>query len=422
MSFYEIVYILTNMLYIFAIYKAFQIFFYEKTCNKKMKIIILLAYFIGLSLIIFITRWPIIMLVLNLFFLFAISLTYKSSFQKKMLSISSIYSIILIIELFSVLIFGFFDLSGTKDSTINSASILIFTRIITLVLVYLMHRYINALRKEYTIPKIYYLAYFLVLFGSLYLFTFGLSNENITLNHIIISGAILITVNVTMILIDEKIYNAIIMEHEQNILRQHNVALENQMEIINQSTEAIRLLKHDFKNHLTMLSNLYMNEKQEEIQPYINAVLGNIENDVFSNSGNFIIDSIINFKLQSIKNSNVKLAIRINVPITINILAHDLTAILGNLLDNAITACKKSDEKILEIKIRSKMDNLIILINNSYDGKIINKNRKLKTRKNDKDKHGLGITSIKKTLEKYGGEIRIDYTSNMFSVSIVIPY
>lgn len=422
MPLYEITYISTNLIYIFTVYKLFQIFFNEESCNKKIKIILLSAYVIVLSLIIFVTRLPLIMLLINLFFLFSISLTYKSSFYKKIISISSIYSIILIIELLSSVSFGFFALSGIKDSTFNSISVLIFIRIITLALVYLMNRYIKSLKKEYRIPKIYYLAYFVVLFGGLYLFTCALSSENITISHIIISGTVLITVNITMILIDEKIYNAIILEYEQNILRQNNDTLENQMEIIAQSTEAIRLLKHDFKNHLMMLSNLYKNEKQDEIQQYINIILGNIENEALSNSGNFVIDSIINFKFRSIKNSDVNLSISINVPITINILSHDLTAILGNLLDNAITACKKSNEKIIEIKISSKMDNLVILINNSYDGKIINENGKLKTTKLYKDNHGLGIISIKKTLEKYDGEITMEYTSNIFSTSVIIPY
>ena len=225
-----------------------------------------------------------------------------------------------------------------------------------------------------------------------------------------------------MIINDEKIYNAIMLKNEQIILRQHNGALENQMEIINQSTEAIRLLKHDFKNHLIMLSNLYKNGGEEEVQLYINTILGEIESETYAHSNNFIIDSIINFKLRSIKETNIRLLISINVPISMDILAHDLTAILGNLLDNALLACKSSDEKILEIKISSKMDHLIILINNSYDGKIINENGNLRTTKLYKDNHGLGITSIKKTLEKYDGEIRTEYTSNRFSASVIIPY
>lgn len=121
------------------------------------------------------------------------------------------------------------------------------------------------------------------------------------------------------------------------MLNSHNMALQNQMEIINQSTEAIRILKHDFKDHLIMLSHLYKSDKTEEIEPYINNLLGNTDNKSFANSNNFIIDSVVNFKLGSIKNNDINLSLSINVPIMVNILAYDLTVVLSNLLDNAIT-------------------------------------------------------------------------------------
>lgn len=68
------------------------------------------------------------------------------------------------------------------------------------------------------------------------------------------------------------------------------------------------------------------------------------------------------------------------------------------------------------------MGNLIILINNSYDGKIINENGEIKTTKIYKSGHGLGIKSIRNILEKYDGEMRINYNNDTFSTSIIIPY
>lgn len=422
MLIYETVYIVTNTIYIFTISKLFQIFFDEENCNNKLKSVILIFYFFLLSSIIFITRIPIIILTVNLFFLSLLSLSYTSSFQKKIISISFIYAIGIVIELLSSTAFGFFELSGIKNSTFNSISVLIFIRMITLIIVYVLSRYKSSLKKEYNIPKIYYLAFFVVLFGTLYLFISRFTTESITVSHILVSGIILITVNATIIVIDEKIYESIVLENEKKILRKNNEALQNQMEIINQSTEAIKLLKHDFKNHLIMLSTLYKNGETHEIQTYIDTILGNIESEAYANSNNFMIDSIINFKLRSVKSKKINCSVNINVPITLNILAHDLTVVLSNLLDNAITACEKSKQKILDIKITANMGNLIILIDNSYGGKIIDEKGNLKTTKLYKIEHGLGLTSVKKTLEKCDGEIKINYTNDMFSVSVVIPY
>lgn len=422
MSAYEIVYILTNILYLFAVNKMLNFMFDKEECKEKSKKIIFIFYYVVLSGLIFITRVPIVIFAINIVFLSFLTLCFKSSVQRKIMSVVLIYSVGLVIELISLAIFGFFEFSGFEDSTFNSITILIFLRVVTLVVVHLITRYKKSLKNSYKISKIYYLTFSIVLFGTLYLFIAQLESQNLTVSKLVISGAILIIVNVTMIIIDDKIYNSIVTENEKNMLKQQNIAYENQMEIINQSTEEIRLLKHDFKNHLLMLSNIYKSDKKEEFELYIDKILGNIENDTISNSNNFVIDSILNFKLRSIKDSDININLDINVPISVDIYAYDLTSILSNLLDNAVTACEKSKDKKLNIKIISKMGNLIILIDNSYDGKIICENGKLKTTKLFKSEHGLGIKSVEKTLEKYGGELRFDYTSNVFSTSVLIPY
>ena len=186
--------------------------------------------------------------------------------------------------------------------------------------------------------------------------------------------------------------------------------------------ESINLLKHDMKNHLIMLNEMYENNSKDEIQPYISRILNGIDNSTRSNSNNFVIDSIVNFKLRVLQDKDVTISLDINIPHTINILAHDLTIILGNLLDNAIIATLRSKEKKLRIQISCSMDNLIILIDNSYDGNLIVENGQLKTTKIFKATHGLGLISIAKSLESYGGELRTEYTSNIFTTSVVIPY
>lgn len=417
---YEFIYIVTNILYILTTDKFFKIFFDKNECNILVKKLIYIAFFISLSGIIFITRVPIVMLSINIFFLILISLSYKSSFQKKIYAVSFVYSIGFVIEIISATIFGVFNNSMFIDSTFNSISILIFIRLISFVIAHLISKYKKILGKEYNIPTIYYLSFLIILFGTLYLFISQIEN-NVSLNSVVISGLVLIAVNLTMIMIDEKIYNSIILENETRLLKINNDSLRNQMEIINQSNEKIRVLKHDFKDHLIMLSNFYASNNIEEIQTYVNKLLGDIDNENFSNSNNFIVDSIINFKLSSIKNSDIKISVDVNVPITLDVLAHDLTSILSNLLENAIYSCEKSKNKTLDIKINSKFGNLIIVVVNSYDGNIIVENGEFKTTKIFKTGHGLGLTSVRNTLAKYNGEIRIDYTSDIFKVSIILP-
>ena len=235
-----------------------------------------------------------------------------------------------------------------------------------------------------------------------------------------------ILIDENMIVINDLILAELIpflrIKKEKEILKQQNIAYENQAEIINQSTESIRSLRHDMKKHLIILREIYANDKTDEIEPYIGKILEQMDSRIFSQSNNFVIDSIINFKLRQLKNKDAQITLDINVPQTMDILPYDLTVILGNLLDNAITAIEKAENKMLNVSIGCNMGNLIILMDNSFNGNVIIENEEFKTTKSFKANHGIGFTSIEKSLENYEGEIRTEYTEDVFSVSVIIPY
>ena len=42
------------------------------------------------------------------------------------------------------------------------------------------------------------------------------------------------------------------------------------------------------------------------------------------------------------------------------------------------------------------------------------------TTKKDKSNHGIGIENIKKSVKKYDGDMKIEYTKDEFQVSIII--
>lgn len=90
--------------------------------------------------------------------------------------------------------------------------------------------------------------------------------------------------------------------------------------------------------------------------------------------------------------------------------------ILGNLVDNAVRESSKSDEKYLSISVRVQKDILIILIENSYSGSIVQKGNIFQTSQIDASIHGLGLESVKQVVEACGGDIKIEYTEKRFWV------
>ena len=107
---------------------------------------------------------------------------------------------------------------------------------------------------------------------------------------------------------------------------------------------------------------------------------------------------------------------------------YDIGVILGNALDNAIEACKKLKEKehnadvFIRFTSMQKGNLLVIKIENSFDGKLLQKPKSEYpiTDKTDKENHGMGLANIKNTVEKYHGAMDFKVNGKIFILSIMV--
>ena len=199
-----------------------------------------------------------------------------------------------------------------------------------------------------------------------------------------------------------------------------------QCQLMQESVEQIKTIRHDMKMHLAAAMNYTANDRAKEATDYLRGLLGDIgESEVVSNSGNIAFDSIINFKLNKAKSENIKLDTTLLIPTTTNIEVSDIVTILGNLLDNALEAVAKVEDKLIRLTVQSSKGNLVIKADNTFDGVVKYKNRKdeaeiiIATRKDAGD-HGHGLKSIRRSVEKYNGTVDITHDDNIFSVTVII--
>jgi sensor histidine kinase regulating citrate/malate metabolism len=128
----------------------------------------------------------------------------------------------------------------------------------------------------------------------------------------------------------------------------------------------------------------------------------------------------VNSKLQDAKEMGIEITSNVILPASVEVNTDDMVVILGNLLDNAIEACERvKGAKYIKLFMNYEAGCVIIRITNNFD-KIINTNgRELVTRKKDKTLHGLGIKSVKSTVEKYNGITEICSEGKEFIVDIM---
>ena len=141
----------------------------------------------------------------------------------------------------------------------------------------------------------------------------------------------------------------------------------------------------------------------------------------YSQSENTIVDSIINFKLKNADIDGISVETEITVPPKINIEVSDLVTILGNLLDNSLTALLSVlQNKKLYLKILYDRGRVIISVKNTYSTPVKYTNGEIVTSKTGAGNQGYGLKNIRKSVDKYEGYMEIDHSEGVFSVDIIM--
>ena len=199
-----------------------------------------------------------------------------------------------------------------------------------------------------------------------------------------------------------------------------------QCQLMQESVENTKTIRHDMQLHLVTTRDLVANNKLDEATNYLDSLIGDInKNEIHSNTKNIAFDSIINFKLGNARQENIKLDLRLLIPPSLNIEVADIVIIMGNLLDNALDAVSKIGEKVIKLDIEYSRKSLFIQIENTFDGivlyeeKIDEEEKHIGTRK-DSNEHGYGLKSIRKSVEKYNGHFDISHEGNIFSATVLL--
>jgi sensor histidine kinase regulating citrate/malate metabolism len=111
------------------------------------------------------------------------------------------------------------------------------------------------------------------------------------------------------------------------------------------------------------------------------------------------------------------------VPANLSFRSDHLVIILGNLLENALEACYKVEpgKRYIKVDITYEKGVLHICIKNScISEKRRGRDGAFFTTKEDKENHGIGLSSVKKAVKYYDGEVMIKDDIENFTVVAIL--
>lgn len=214
---------------------------------------------------------------------------------------------------------------------------------------------------------------------------------------------------------------------EKNISLSKYQVLEEQNKILRKEIENeanFRRLKHDLKNTLLQVD---MNIKRGDI----NLAIEQIEDIVGEKldyptylSGLTEIDYLLSIKIKKMEKLNIKYKISLQIPKDLDIkdISIDLSAILGNLIDNAIEAVERLavGTSPIIIKLIYRDEKIYMHIENPSE-KLEEDFSKDFIKSSKSIRYGIGIKSIKLRLDKLRGFYNFKYEDGYFRVIVIIP-
>lgn len=191
---------------------------------------------------------------------------------------------------------------------------------------------------------------------------------------------------------------------------------------INQKVEESAKLRHDFRHHLRTLMTLSEEGRREELENYIRGITEINEGTRIGRlTDNIELDALVQYYSNLAQSGGVLFRARLSLPAVLDFPIVDLCGLLGNLLENAVEACKRQQagDKTIFIAGRTQDGQLEFVVDNSFDGelKTIGENY-LSSKRNG---FGLGISSVLEAVERYGGVINLYADEKGFHAEVSLP-
>ncbi|MBO4696176.1 MAG: GHKL domain-containing protein [Lachnospiraceae bacterium] len=289
------------------------------------------------------------------------------------------------------------------------------------------------LRAERETVKFSVLQYMLALVGSVFLFLVisisqGMLEEEAKLERLkrplAVSMVLVGIVFLTLILWQSNVEKKALRYKMENDYYQLCLKRqESHIREIVENDQKIRRFRHDVNAHLTAIEQCVQSNDLPQLKSYVERMRTETQKlEVKKFTGIGVVDAIISEWYQKAKEAKVQWEWDGGLLGETDIEPFDLCIIFSNLLSNAVEAAEQVEEgKDKKIRVSCGMfrDKICIRVSNTCRNNPEVKKRH-GTTKSDYQNHGFGLTNIRNTVAKAGGEFRIEEEPGIFNAEVIL--
>lgn len=416
-----IVYLFINAFDTYLMYLFMRLFFKNDFISKKAAVFVYSLYYVVSTLVYALFSFVFLNMISSIIVTFIVTLCYRSKISKKIIVTLLNYATMNICEGVVAAAIGLGGVDVFEISHYGDSFCLIAVELLDFAVIKIIGKFQN-LNSNAPIPHTFSIIAILVPCVSVLFEILLFMQKNVSDLVYALSLICVVSLNFLLIYLYDSISKLFDKKIETEMAKQETKYYHKQAELIQNNSQKIKQLRHDMKNYTIALSELIKNNENEKALKYISSVSGILEPaKIYCNTGILSIDSIVNYKFTRAEEIGISVDSEITIPNNLNLNSNDLVAILGNLLDNAIEASSKAENKYIKFRTSYDRGTVLIVLTNSYNGELNFEGKSYKTTKEDnKAIHGIGLKSIKSAVEKYNGAMKVTHTDTEFSVRILL--
>ncbi len=254
------------------------------------------------------------------------------------------------------------------------------------------------------------------------------SNGTITSKNscfIIIATACMVVGNIFMGMLVPYLLRKITLSANLDYIKNLSVMDYKYYEMSVANNNKLRSIKHDVSNHIQTAYSLFSNGETQRGIELINELrtrYATVDQMVFCN--NPVVNIILANKKSEAEEKNIEMWINVKEnPDCAWITDFDLSTVICNLLDNAISGCIFSEQSHprISVEILRKNRYLVIKVLNSCKvGMNIESTDRLETTKENGVVHGLGMPIIASIAQKYRGDFAVSAQNGIFTATVAM--
>ena len=212
-------------------------------------------------------------------------------------------------------------------------------------------------------------------------------------------------------------------QKENQLMQMNHRLLERNMELLQESVESGRRIRHDARHHNAVIAEYARRGQSEELLQYLEEYDRQMDvHTAESICANTTVNNLLSAYTRRAMNEQTKVMLDVALGGSLTIPNIDLVTILANAYENAIYGCievkKQSPERecFIHLVLKRKKNKLVISCSNTCRVEAEFKDGQPKPEFTG----GIGVLSIIKTAENFGGEYDFKNDDGVFKFRLIM--